>query len=636
MLTLIFYNSIPSNGDDVVQITNDDVSLSIKSESGKLQLTLSNSRRETLTGEIGVNLTKNLVPCDLIKNCFEIGDNRLHINTHIKNGFTILWTSNNVANVFEDCFNLDPYHWYGGPERFYQEWPIEKLTLTNFANVLQEDQWGAVVEPYWLNSAGAYIFVNERVPLFINQNTPTSSNKVCFSAKVTSPYSPQRERVILQYTLVARDNARNAHLHAVENFLGKPTGHPNFKMIERPIWSTWARYKRDVNDQVVREFTKEIADHGYADGQLEIDDDWEDCYGALAFRESKFADIDETVAYIKSLNFRVTLWIHPFINLDCVKPLEAARKYGLLVKDLNGSDLTQWWNSNAKQATYLDFSNQEVREWFVERLQTLQKNHGIDSFKFDAGETTWAPTISKLYGDVETLPNSLSVDYVRTCARLGDLVEVRSAWKTQDLPVYVRMIDKDSNWGHNNGLYTLLTTLMQMNLNGYSLVLPDMVGGNGYQGAPSAELFVRWLQATVFMPSIQLSYVPWDFDNTTIDVEGISRKFINLHQKYAPYIIKQMQISVEKGYPVNAPLWWIAPNDPLALAADTQFVLGENIIVAPVIEENARVRDIILPEGTWVDGNNGIVHAGGGVILNYNAKIDVLPYFVRKGSDADI
>lgn len=55
----------------------------------------------------------------------------------------------------------------------------------------------------------------------------------------------------------------------------KILGHPNRKMIERPIWSTWAKFKRDVNDEVVLEFAKEIVDNGYPDGQFELDDDWE-------------------------------------------------------------------------------------------------------------------------------------------------------------------------------------------------------------------------------------------------------------------------------------------------------------------------------------------------------------------------
>ncbi|KAF5297324.1 hypothetical protein FQA39_LY12163 [Lamprigera yunnana] len=620
---------------NIATINNNGKLLSIKLESGKLQLTASDVSGQKLSGEIGIHINDELIPCEGVSNCFEIGDSRLHINTHIDNAFTIFWTSNNTQNIFEDCFNLESYYWYGGPERFQQDWPIEKLKLTHFANVLQEDQWGAVAEPYWLNSVGAYIFVNEKVPLFISQNTEVTKNKVCFSANVTRPYSPFRKRVVLHYTIALLDDAKEAHLHAVQHFLGKPTGHPNYKMIERPIWSTWARYKRDVNDRVVQDFTKEIADNGFSDGQIEIDDDWEDCYGALTFRDSKFSGINETVTYIKSLNFRVTLWVHPFINLNCKKYLETARKYGFLAKNLDGSDLTQWWNSGKKEATYLDFSNAEVQEWFIERLKTLQQKHGIDSFKFDAGETTWAPNISELWSDVENIPNSISKDYVRTCAKFGDLIEVRTGWKTQDLPVFIRMIDKDSNWGNNNGLYTLVTTLLQMNLNGYVLVLPDMIGGNGYQGAPDAELFIRWLQANVFMPSIQFSYVPWDYQNADFDVLGISRKYTDLHKKYSPYILKQMENSIQKGYPVNAPIWWIAPDDKIALASDTEFLLGENLLVAPVIIQGATSRTVYLPKGTWIDGNLGTVYEGP-IELNYNAPIDTLPYFVIKGSDADI
>lgn len=90
-------------------------------------------------------------------------------------------------------------------------------------------------------------------------------------------------------------------------------------------------------------------------------------------------------------------------------------------------------------------------------------------------------------------------------------------FRTQNLPIFVRMIDKDSYFTFENGLPTLITTLLQMNLNGYTLVLPDMIGGNGYNNTtPSKELFLRWLQANVFMPSMQFSYVPWDYDNEVI------------------------------------------------------------------------------------------------------------------------
>lgn len=132
----------------------------------------------------------------------------------IYNGFTIHWITQDVSKVFEDCFQLSNLHWYGGPERYEQKWPIEKLRLIDFANVLQEHDRGAIVEPYWLNSLGAYIFVNDKVPLFINQNVPLfSSNQVCFSAKIAKPYSSRTK-------VIKNETTRMSCLLLQVNFLG--------------------------------------------------------------------------------------------------------------------------------------------------------------------------------------------------------------------------------------------------------------------------------------------------------------------------------------------------------------------------------------------------------------------------------
>lgn len=101
---------------------------------------------------------------------------------------------------------------------------------------------------------------------------------------------------------------------------------------------------------------------------------------------------------------------------------------------------------------------------------------------------------------------------------------------------------------------------------GYPFVLPDMIGGNGYEDNPiartkSKELYIRWLQANVFMPALQFSFVPWDFDEQTIT---LTRKYTSLHAEYADYIIERFKLAVQSGHPVNAPVWWISPNDRTA------------------------------------------------------------------------
>lgn len=171
----------------------------------------------------------------------------------------------------------------------------------------------------------------------------------------------------------------------------------------------------------------------------------------------------------------------------------------------------------------IDFTNKDAVKWWVGRLKKIQ-DLGIDSFKFDAGETSWLPRTANLSGPKELQPGIYTRKYTTTLAKeFDDRIEVRVGWGTQDLPIFVRMIDKDTRYTWNNGLPTLITTLLQMNLNGYVFVLPDMIGGNGYiddsfesSVLPPKDMFIRWLQANVFMPSLQFSFVPWQYDEEVI------------------------------------------------------------------------------------------------------------------------
>jgi len=170
-----------------------------------------------------------------------------------------------------------------------------------------------------------------------------------------------------------------------------------------------------------------------------------------------------------------------------------------------------------------------------------------------------------------------------------------------------------------------------MNMNGYGMVLPDMIGGNGYGGVqPTPELIVRWTQANTFMPSLQFSYLPWDFKNVSYDIEAITKKFVDLHAQYTPNIVAAMKKSIQDGSPVNGPIWWIDPTDATALLTDDEFLLGEDILVAPVIYEGGTSRDIYLPKGEWKDGNNGTVYKGPIALRSYRAPIDILPYFIKQ------
>ena len=320
-----------------------------------------------------------------------------------------------------------------------------------------------------------------------------------------------------------------------------PSSYPDARMITSPVWSTWAQYKQDINQSVVIEFARKIQEHGFENSQVEVDDKWEECYGDATFDPIKFPQPESMVQELKQLGFRVSLWIHPFVNQEC-KSFEVARQAGHLVRDQAGGGglpsrsgswlpgMTWWWAG--PWAGYFDFTNSEAATWWSSRLQLLKDEVGFDSFKFDAGESNWMPSHYALSSDhpESVWPGVFSSSYVETCARFGSMVEVRTGRHSQQLPVWVRMLDKFSTWGLDNGLKSMVTTLLQFGLVGHPFVLPDMVGGNGYgEGLPSRELYIRWMQVNVFMPAIQISFVPWMYD------EQVMEYALELTQRHAEH-----------------------------------------------------------------------------------------------------
>ncbi|XP_074026042.1 myogenesis-regulating glycosidase isoform X2 [Leptinotarsa decemlineata] len=607
-----------------LELTTGDVTINFQPTQNGINFKASTNQQIKLIGTLGVG--KDLQKFQCINNTICKADNYNLIIKPIDGSLKITWDTKISDEVFSDCFDLKGANWYGGPQRRVQSWPLENMNIDGREPyvIKRSDNFG-VAERYWLSSKGVSIYLDETVPLFVDQNSESKS--VCFIAKRENPYSA-RNRITLYYDVVFRSDAKETHLDAINNYLGKPTGHPNTKMISEPIWTTWAKYKRDISESTVLEFAKDIRNHGYENGQLEIDDNWEKCYGAQEFTPDKFSDIAKTVGTLKDMNFRVSLWIHPFVNSDCQNNSNEGIAKGYFVANTEGMTNGSWWNS--EDAHQIDFTNPEAVKWWTNRVQKLKHNPKIESFKFDAGETDYSPQPAVYKNvDEEFIPNIFTEMYVRTCARFGDLVEVRSAWRTQDLPIFVRMLDKDTSWTMDNGLPTLITTLLQLNMNGYTMVLPDMIGGNGYSGqVPTAELIVRWTQANTFMPAMQFSYLPWDITSTEFDAPALVKKFVNLHKHYSSVIIDAMKECIRSGAPVNPPIWWIDPTDPEALACNDEYLVGEQILVAPVIVQGATSRRVYLPKGSWRDGNNNTEYQGP-ISFEYAAPIDILPYFIK-------
>jgi alpha-glucosidase (family GH31 glycosyl hydrolase) len=163
---------------------------------------------------------------------------------------------------------------------------------------------------------------------------------------------------------------------------------------------------------------------------------------------------------------------------------------------------------------------------------------------------------------------------------------------------------------------------------GYPFILPDMIGGNTYENQPDAELMIRWTQLNALLPAMQFSLAPWKFGE---ECAAICRQYADLHTQFAPQIIALAKEATQTGAPIIRPIWWLGADDEQALVCDDEFLLGDDVLVAPVLQPAARTRDIYLPKGTWRDYWNNEIFEGGRVISAYPAPLEKLPIFLKMG-----
>jgi alpha-glucosidase (family GH31 glycosyl hydrolase) len=221
--------------------------------------------------------------------------------------------------------------------------------------------------------------------------------------------------------------------------------------------------------------------------------------------------------------------------------------------------------------------------------------------------------------------------YNREAAAHFPWEETRVGVLAQSTGVVQRLIDKQSVWGLENGLAAIVPEAITVSVRGFAYLMPDMIGGNEYdQDRIEPELLIRWAQASALMPLMQFSKGPWRFGEEAV---RLSRDASALHQRFAPYLIKLAHQFPVTGDPILRPLWYNSPEDDGTFKISDQFMIGNDVVVAPVLQKGATRRKLYLPEGRWKEWKSGKIQEGKRWI-EVAAPLDTLPLFVRDGSSA--
>ena len=509
--------------------------------------------------------------------------------------------------------------WYGLGELAHQRWPLDapgnEISLDPF---MTRDPFTILMCPLWLTSSGFGLLFPMHAHMAHHMNHRGDGR---FHLEI------RNVRQIRQVLFSASDVAA-CHRMVVDR-LGRPVRVPPDRLFAEPVWTSWVEFKVDVDQEKILSFARAIRENGFPGSVIEIDDRWQRAYGDTDFDPVKFPDPSGMVETLHAMGFAVTLWTMPFINRDSAHFAEGNDR-GFFVKrppetfaessagHPPRTALLKWWQG---EGAVVDFTNPEAAAWFRDNLLDLQQRHGVDGFKFDAGEAGFIP--DTLRHD-PTWATRYTDRYVEMAAAGFPLSEVRVGWLSQSCGALVRQYDKFTGWGLDNGLHAVVTQALTMGMIGHPFLLPDMIGGNQYGNRCDAELFLRWVEATALLPSMQFSITPWSLGP---EVARISCLYARLHAFFADIILEAAHDYVRGGLPIVCSLNLAFPGDSNTHAIDDQFLLAGRVLAAPVVRPQCECRMVYLPTGTWFDPWTRAVLTGPASV-EVPAPIHRLPFFL--------
>ena len=290
--------------------------------------------------------------------------------------------------------------------------------------------------------------------------------------------------------------------------------------------------------------------------------------------------------------------------------------------------LYKWWEGFS---AILDMHNPDDREFLDTKLRRLMNEYGVDGFKFDGGNVC-AYNSARLINGTQTTytPNELNIAWNDFGARY-EYHEYKDTYKGGGKPVVQRIRDRNHKWkADEDGIESIIPAALNQGLIGHPFICPDMIGGgewsfNYLDGfCVDEELFVRMAQCSALFPMMQFSWAPWRMLGEKS--QELCLEAAKLHLKFSDYIEKLVKESAVSGEPILRHLEYEFPHRGYERIND-QFMLGGEMLVAPVVTKGEVTRTLALPEGKWL--YLGETEYEGGKTVTVDAPISVLPYFIK-------
>ncbi|MFT4297376.1 MAG: glycoside hydrolase family 31 protein [Micropruina sp.] len=397
---------------------------------------------------------------------------------------------------------------------------------------------------------------------------------------------------------------RDAYLAAARAFFPASGRLPARELFTAPQYNTWIEMPYRPTQDGVLAYAERLLAAGFPPGVLMLDDRWSTDYGDWRFDLYRFPDPAAMIGRLHRLGFQVMVWLVPFLSPDG-DPFRELRKAGHLLRGADGEVLIrEWWNGFSG---LLDLTDPGAVAWLHARLGELREL-GVDGFKLDAGDLRDYRLDDRPFG------GGGPAELCEAFGRIGleyPFNEYRACWKLGGQPLAQRLHDKPPTWGAD-GLLSLIPEGIAQGLIGHAFTCADMVGGGDVctlgAGMPvEPEHFVRYTQVAALFPMVQFSISP----ARVLDDEHLAlvHAALALRARLLPEIMELAEHAATTGEPIIRPL---AYHHPGFEDVTDQFLLGEDLLVAPVLERGARTRRVVLPPGRWrrIDAGDDVHDAG--------------------------
>lgn len=430
---------------------------------------------------------------------------------------------------------------------------------------------------------------------------------------------------------------RDAYLYAMRHHF--PFSHKKLpeEFFKTAQYNTWMQFTYDPTEEGVLRYAHDIIDHGYKPGILIIDEGWHGRYGVWEFDKLKFPDPKRMIDELHSLGFKVMLWVVPYVTADGLDFLHSTMRLfnpenydKQFLRTADGKiAIISWWNG---YSAALDMTKQIDRDYLDNKLQHLMTAYGVDGFKFDGGHVMSYAPWSIINGKLPEglTPAALNIAW-NEFGEKYKFHEYKDTYRGGGKAVIQRLCDRHHSWD-KEGINTLIPVAITQGLVGHPYICPDMIGGGEwtYRTPEKAhlfdpELFVRMAECSALFPMMQFSWAPWEA--LSEEYQSYVLKMAELHAGMADEILALVENTRLSGEPMLRSLEYNYPGHGYCKIHD-QFMLGEDIMAAPVITKGVKEREVVFPEGSWQSqSGDGTVYSEG--IHTVPAPLGTLLWFRR-------